>query len=105
MTGSIPGKGKTATTETITLSSPLSSYKFICVEYEVEKNLPLYTAFMYGCLIPVVKLSSGRIRDAIAYMNVYATLSITKLSDTSLSIRHEDLNFGGGMAYRIIGIS
>ena len=98
-------KGKTPTTETITLAKPLSRYKFICVEYEVEINLPASNAFMYGNLFPITKLSLGNIRDAIAYTNVYATLRITKLSDTSLSIKHEDLNFGGGIAYRIIGIS
>ncbi|WP_276925465.1 hypothetical protein, partial [Eisenbergiella massiliensis] len=104
LTDSIAGKG-TATTESITLSRPLSRYKFLCIEFEVEKNLPNYRAYMYGNLIPVSKMTLGKIKWALAYNNAWSSIRIEKLSDSSVSVTHEYKNYEGGIAYRIIGIS
>jgi len=104
LTDSIAGKG-TTTTESITLMKPLGSYKFLCIEFEVEKNLPNYRAYMYGNLIPVSKMALGKIKWALAYNNGWSSLKIEKISDVNVSITHEFKNFDGGIAYRIIGIS
>lgn len=104
MTDSIIGK-VTATTESITLSRPLSGYKFLCIEFDAEINLPKYRAYMYGNLIPVSKLTLGKIKWALAYNNAWSSLKIEKLSDSSISVTHEYKNYEGGIAYRIIGIS